>query len=158
VIRVEVNDSSGRQGIDRERLAEAVRAVLAGEGIAAGEVSLAIVDANTMHALNRRHLEHDYPTDVLSFLLERDGESLEGEIIVSVDEAALNAPKFGSTPEDELALYAIHGALHLCGYDDLSDDVALVMRERESYWLSRLGLPVSARGPVAAVASTERLP
>jgi len=147
VIRVDENWTCERTAIAEGRLAEAVRAVLQGEGIAAGEISVAVVDAATMHDLNRRHLAHDYPTDVLSFLLERAADSLEGEIIVSADEAALNAPKFGVSPESELLLYAIHGALHLCGYDDLEESAASVMRERERHWLAMLG--DHARIPVA---------
>ena len=55
--------------IDRGRMREAVRAVLAGEGVADAEISLAFVDNPTIHRLNQRYLQHDEPTDVLSFPL-----------------------------------------------------------------------------------------
>ena len=63
------------------------RAILADAGISTGMVSVAVVDDPAIHRLNREFLQHDYPTDVLSFLLERDGEHLEGEVIVSSDTA-----------------------------------------------------------------------
>ena len=61
------------------------------------EISIAIVDDQRMHALNRQYLQHDYPTDVLSFVLECDeaAKSLDGEIIASADYAAREAPRYG---------------------------------------------------------------
>lgn len=155
MIQVEVNNAQATLSIDEARLAGAVRSVLAGEGIARAQVSLAIVDAKTMHELNRRHLNHDYPTDVLSFLLEQSEDRLEGEIIVSADEAALNAPRFHWSPEAELTLYAVHGTLHLCGYDDLNTHAADIMRSRELHWLAENGLsPASEATLDGAVATT----
>jgi probable rRNA maturation factor len=155
VIRIELNNSQSSLTIDAERLREAVRRVLIGEGVAEGCVSLAVIDAATMHALNRKHLEHDYPTDVLSFLLDREGDTLDGEVIVSADEAILNAPRFGWPAEMELTLYAIHGTLHLCGYDDLEEAAAATMRNREDHWLAALGLGPARRGTPAVVAEAQ---
>lgn len=163
VILVEVNNAQTKLPIDETRLIAAVRSVLTGEGIAQAHVSLAIVDAATMHELNRRHLSHDYPTDVLSFLLGQSDNQLEGEIIVSADEAALNAPKFHWSPEAELTLYVIHGALHLCGHDDLNEQAADVMRARECHWLVANGFapPTEVRRasvPTSAHAASEARP
>ena len=116
-----------------------VKEVLKGEGIESGEISLAVVDDPTIHELNRRWLEHDEPTDVLSFVLERDGSSLEGEIIVSADTARARASEFGWSADAELALYIIHGALHLAGYDDKEPAARAEMRQRECFYLERLG-------------------
>jgi probable rRNA maturation factor len=145
---VEVTNRQSRLPIDTARLADVVRSVLAGEGHSDAQVSLAIVDGPSMHELNRRHLAHDYPTDVLSFVLEQSDDLLEGEIIVSADEAMLNAPKYNLAPEAELTLYAIHGALHFCGYDDLDEEAAAVMRSRERHWLAAHGLPTTSREEV----------
>jgi probable rRNA maturation factor len=116
--------------------------VLGEAGIEAGEISIAIVDDARMHELNRQYLAHDYPTDVLSFVLERDEEakSLDGEIVVSADYAAREAPRYGWTASDELLLYVIHGALHLVGHDDQSPDSKAAMRAVETVVLARLGL------------------
>src|SRR4051812_44676718 len=59
--------------IDRRRLREVARAVLEGEGITEGDISLAFVDNATIHQLNKRYLNHDEPTDVLSFPLSEAG-------------------------------------------------------------------------------------
>lgn len=104
------------------------------------EISVAIVDDRQMHQLNRRHLDHDYPTDVLSFILENDEGSLVGEIIVSADTAVERASEFGWNADDELTMYVLHGALHLIGYDDKDPADRAIMREREAYFLERLGM------------------
>jgi len=118
----------------------AVTMVLSDAGIQSADVSLAIVDDATMRQLNRRHLEHDFATDVLSFLLEHNGVWLEGEIIVSADTAAGSAGRFGWNTADELLLYVIHGALHLIGHDDQEPAALAVMRSRERHYLSQFGL------------------
>ena len=58
--------------LDEARLKKGIRSVLKDAGIGDGEISIAIVDDAEMHALNRKYLDHDYPTDVLSFVLEEE--------------------------------------------------------------------------------------
>jgi probable rRNA maturation factor len=126
--------------LDEKRLKKAVRAVIADAGIEHGEISLAIVDDAEMHALNRKYLDHDYPTDVLSFVLEEGDGRLEGEIIVSSDYASREAKSYGWTADDEILLYAIHGSLHLVGHDDLDPASKTKMREAERHYLGLFGL------------------
>jgi probable rRNA maturation factor len=117
-----------------------VQRVLAGEGIEKAVISIAVVDDPTMHQLNRQYLQHDYPTDVLSFLLEDDDDRIEGEIIISADYAAREAEQFGWSPQDEMLLYVIHGSLHLVGYDDLEPEFKTEMRAKEREYLATFGL------------------
>jgi probable rRNA maturation factor len=140
MLKTEINNDQASLAVDEERLRRAVENVLAAGGVAAGEVSVAIVDDPTMHRLNAQFLNHDYPTDVLSFLLDRDGDRLEGEIIASADTAIRNAKEFGWPPADELLLYVIHGTLHLIGFDDSTDALQGVMRAAEAEHLARFGL------------------
>jgi probable rRNA maturation factor len=130
--------------IDRKRMREVVRAVLAGEGIAEGnaEVSLAFVDNPTIHLLNKRYLDHDEPTDVLSFPLSEPGaKRLSGELVIGAEVAQAQATERGHDVQAELALYVVHGLLHLCGFDDKSEAAALDMRQRERHYLKELKLP-----------------
>jgi probable rRNA maturation factor len=128
--------------IDRRRLREVARAVLDGEGVADADISLAFVDDATIHQLNKRYLDHDEPTDVLSFPLSEPGaKRLAGEIVIGAEVAKAQAETCGHAVEAELALYVIHGLLHLCGYDDKSADAALAMRQRERHYLQALQLP-----------------
>lgn len=128
--------------VDRGRMREVVRAVLAGEGRADADVSLAFVDNPTIHRLNQRYLQHDEPTDVLSFPLTEPGaRRLAGELVIGVEVAAAQAAERGHDVQVELALYVIHGLLHLCGYDDHDEADADAMRRRERHYLGQLGLP-----------------
>jgi len=128
--------------LDSARIEKAVRAILEGAGVREAEISIAVVDDARMHALNRRYLDHDYPTDVLSFVLEQDQQrrSLEGQIIVSWEYAAREAPRYGWSADDELLLYTIHGTLHLVGHDDTTSEAQAAMRAAEAKYLRAVGI------------------
>jgi len=126
--------------VDVDRLREAIGSILAEASIVSAEISLAIVDDPTLHGLNRKYLDHDNPTDVLSFVLEHDAGHLIGEIIVSAETATAVAGDYGWDATSELLLYVIHGALHLVGYDDATRDAAEEMRHQETHYLQQLGV------------------
>lgn len=130
--------------VDERQITRAVCWALADTPYDEATISVAIVDDETIHQLNRQFLEHDYPTDVLSFTLEDDPPRLEGEIIVSVDTARENGAEAGWSALDELLLYVVHGTLHLAGYRDKSAEDAAEMRSAEAATLDRLGI---ARSP-----------
>ncbi|HEV3384393.1 MAG TPA: rRNA maturation RNase YbeY, partial [Gemmata sp.] len=103
--------------LDFQRLKEVARTVLEGEGVRACKVTLAFVDNAHIHRLNKQFLEHDEPTDVLTFpYTEPDAKSLEGEVVTGYEVAKENAADRGHELNLELLLYVIHGCLHLCGY------------------------------------------
>ena len=143
--RVSIASPQELVNIDRRKMREAARAVLEGEGIADYEISLAFVDNATIHRLNKRYLDHDEPTDVLSFpLSDASAKKLTGELVLGVEVAQEQAAGRGHDVHAELALYVIHGLLHLCGYDDKTDNGAQEMRARERHYLAKLGLPAIA--------------
>ena len=114
-----------------------VRAILNDAGYRHGEVSIAVVDDETIARLHREFLNDPAPTDVLSFLLDRSAESIEGEVVVSAETAEANAPRYRSTPSDELMRYVIHGTLHLVGHGDRTPRQRAAMRRRERQYLAR---------------------
>ncbi len=137
-IVVEVSDRQGHLTVDANALTGLARRVLQAEGVHDATISLAIVDDTTIHALNRRHLGHDWPTDVITFgLSEPDDKTLSAEIVLSAEMAVKTAREAGVEPSAELALYLVHGLLHLCGQDDLSDAATQAMRRREDEHLAR---------------------
>jgi probable rRNA maturation factor len=133
-----------RHAVDEDWLLQVAEATLTAEQVSRAEIVIAIVDDAIIHEVNRTHLNHDYPTDVISFLysdarpgagpagLPRGaGLSLDGELTISADTAAGAAPVHHWTLREELALYLVHGLLHLCGYDDLTPEEQQLMRQRE---------------------------
>jgi probable rRNA maturation factor len=109
------------------------------------EVSLAIVRAPQMASLHRQFLGIDGPTDVLTFELEHDARNrvISGEIVLCSSVARTRARDLGHAPADEALLYAIHGLLHLSGFDDKTAGDFAVMHAKEDEILTRIGV-----GPV----------
>lgn len=134
-----LSNTQTRHPVDGEQLVSAARAVLEESDFSSAMISLAVVDDDEMHELNRRFLNHDYPTDVLSFALQDDGTHLEGEVIISADRAAATAAELGCTPAAEQLLYVIHGMLHLLGYRDKTLAEAKEMRIAEAKFLGQFG-------------------
>lgn len=158
---ITINNTQGHLEVDAEGLRGLVGRVLCGEGVKQAEVSIVLVDDRAIHALNERHLGHDWPTDVITFpLSEPDDPTLVGEIIVSAEMAATTARRAGTNPRDELALYVVHGLLHLCGYDDQTAEDRSRIRRREDEILTTEGLtntfPLVGPAEVTDVTDTER--
>jgi probable rRNA maturation factor len=153
VIQVEIANEQSKHACDADLVRQAVQVVLCGESVDSANVSVAIVDDAAIHLLNRKYLQHDYATDVLSFLLSAANEPLEGEIIVSADTAAREAIQYAWGIMDELLLYVIHGTLHLVGYDDASEPERSTMRSKERAYLAALGRRPNDEAPVAASGS-----
>src|SRR5262245_12609688 len=141
-LTIEINAENQHYTVDVARLKKAVRHILKDAGIRSAEISIAIVSDERMHELNLQYLQHDYPTDVLSFVLASDqrAKSLDGEIIASSDYAAREALRYGWNSDDELLLYIIHGCLHLVGYDDTTAKGKAAMRKAEGRFLELFSL------------------
>ncbi len=139
MMTVEITNEVPAAEIDAELLRRAVEYVVRAGGVESAQIGMAVVDDETIHGLNRRYLDHDFPTDVITFPLEEQDGHLDGEIVVSLDTARREAGRFGWSVGDELLLYVIHGALHLLGYDDTTADAARQMREQERIMLAHFG-------------------
>jgi probable rRNA maturation factor len=121
------------QGRPDPGLAEAVRAVVERLGHREGEISLALLDDEAIQVLNRDHLGHDRPTDVLSFALFQEGEPVVGDIYLGWEQARRQAVAEGVPLPEELLRLAVHGTLHVLGYDHPED-----ARERPGSEMYRL--------------------
>ena len=144
-IRFDFIDEQTLLTVDFERMRRAVAKILADAGITRGAIEIAVVAAEPMHEMNVQFLGHDYVTDVLAFALEddRDAGLLEGNIVVCSDFAAERASDYDWSPENELLMYVIHGALHLVGYDDHTPEDAPAMRAKEREYLEYVGVDAS---------------
>lgn len=122
-------------------------------------LNVALVGDVLMAGLHRRFLGIDGPTDVLTFPLEYDdrGRVLDGEIVICVPFARRAARARGTEPSDELLLYALHGALHLSGYDDTTPRGFRRMHAMEDAILDRVGVgPVFRDQPPVASRRRQR--
>lgn len=142
----------GGHGGGADLLASAIRHTLISQRLRVPRaVSLRLTATRSVRRLNKQYLGHDEPTDVLSFnigfpgLRDPDGVEELGTLIIAVPVAARGARSRNVTLTDELCLLAVHGTLHLLGFDHESPDDDLAMRRMERAVLTRLGRPQAAR-------------
>jgi probable rRNA maturation factor len=108
--------SGSTAGLAPRRVRDAVEQVLRGEGRGAA-VAVTFVGKRAMQQLNTQYLQHDYPTDVLAFPLPHRDGSVAGDIYICRYMAARNARRHRSTVRTELLRLAVHGTLHVLGWD-----------------------------------------
>jgi len=98
-------------------LGRAARAALAAEGVTRAELSLALLSDAAIAELNQRYLGRRGPTDVIAFPLYEGDEPPVGDVYIGYEQALRQAAALGVPEAEELARLAIHGTLHVLGYD-----------------------------------------
>ncbi len=130
---IEIVNAHPRTRLRKAPIESAVLRALKGEKVARAHVTVILVEDDELLEMNRTHLEHDYYTDVITFPLEDD--PLEGEIYISLDRAREQAAEYGVGVYNEVARLAVHGTLHLAGYDDGDPESRERMRILEDKYL-----------------------
>lgn len=109
--------------------------------------NIIIVDNNTIKEINRDYRGKDAPTDVISFALEDDknviapeGIRVLGDIYISVDKAREQAKEYNHTFKRELSFLAVHGLLHLLGYDHMKEEDEKIMFGKQEEVLNYYGI------------------
>ena len=143
-LQIEIADQQTLK-VDTQPLVEISTSILQDHGFSQGELSIALVDDPTIRDLNRKYLDHDWETDVISFVLDQTDDTLTGQLIVSTDTARRVAEELGSSFESELALYVAHGTLHLVGFDDRDEESANEMKAAEREYLKRFSIECVSR-------------
>jgi probable rRNA maturation factor len=100
-------------------------------GMQAEELSIVLVGAKEMAALNEKFLGHEGPTDVITFDYSEGSGGLRGEIFICVAEAERQAKEFKTSWQSEVVRYVVHGILHLAGHDDLRPPARKKMKQAE---------------------------
>ena len=113
-------DRQRRRPVDHDRLRRILRGAAEALGVG-GEVALVLTGDGLVRRLNAHYRGQDKATDVLSFP-GPGGEAGLGDIVISLDAAARNAPRFSRTLREELDVLALHGFLHVLGFDHEKDD------------------------------------
>ena len=125
--------------VDQEALAALLEHVATEEARSIVDLTVVLTGHDAVLALNRQYLEHDYITDVLSFDLSDDASRafIDGEIYIDLDTARERHEEFEVSFEAEVFRYAVHGLLHLVGYEDQTPDEKERMRTLEDRYLGR---------------------
>jgi probable rRNA maturation factor len=122
-----------------ERLQEIVAAALAHGKRPELCLGLIFVNDAALTSMHTQYLGDATPTDVITFDLGTDDPGLNGELYISVPCAQRLAAERGVPFERELALYVVHGTLHLCNFDDHDPEERAAMREAEAVVMANLG-------------------
>ena len=110
--------------------------VAASEGRIVGDVSVIFCSDNYLLDINKKYLGHDYYTDIITFDY-CEGDTLNGDLFISVDTVRANADFYGATFHEELSRVIVHGLLHLIGYDDHTEEDVKQMRAKENEYLAK---------------------
>lgn len=148
-LALSITAQTGREFVPylRRYVSKAHSALDVRRGLRLRELSLALVHDKQMSDLHQEFMSISGPTDVLTFPLETDrrGRVTSGEIVICIPEARRQAKQRKIPPRLEVLLYALHGMLHLLGYDDRTDPAYRTMHRTEDELLTKLGV-----GPVFA--------
>jgi probable rRNA maturation factor len=102
-----------------------------------GELNYIFCSDPYLRKLNKKYLGHDYFTDIITFPSNMDdGKVLGGDIFISIPRVKMNAKAYGVPFSTELKRVLAHGMLHLCGYNDHTDEEIKTMRKKEDRCLA----------------------
>jgi rRNA maturation RNase YbeY len=114
-----------------------IKAVIVAEGKIAGDISFIFCSDDYLLEMNKKYLDHDYYTDIITFDYVED-KMINGDIYISIDRVRENATEFSIPFANELNRILIHGILHLLGYKDKAKNDKKIMTEKEDYYLKAL--------------------
>lgn len=122
---------------NKEELTQWILKAIRKEGFRPGSLNIIFCSDRHLRKMNKKYLQHDYNTDIITFDLTDDPSVVNGELYISTDRVQHNGVQYGTGFRDELHRVIIHGVLHLCGYSDKSALKQQEMRRREDHFLSR---------------------
>jgi probable rRNA maturation factor len=132
--QIHIFNDTHHKPIPRQKMQRVIENVLRGEKAKEASVSVVLVDDARIHAMNKEFLQHDYPTDIITFPLE--DEVIDGEMYISIETASRQATEYGVSLTNELMRLAAHGTLHLVGYDDVNTEERAQMSRLEDKYIT----------------------
>lgn len=167
VATITISNRQRIKTVNRRMLKQITAALLAGLKVTNADLGIYLIAAPEMTRLNETFLKHRGPTDVIAFDYANPGGQcfvtapkirasakrcppLHGEIFVCVDEAIVQARKFGTCWQSEIVRYVVHGVLHLLGHDDRRAAARRTMRREENRLVRGLSRRFSLAQPARA--------
>ena len=128
------------EGIDTElnldQITKKITFLVQNEGYILTNICCVFMTDDELLELNRKHLEHDYYTDIITFDLSDHEGDVEADLYISIDRTKDNASRLGVDPNLELERVILHGVLHLTGYNDKSEEEQKLIRQKEDEYLN----------------------
>lgn len=107
-------------------------------------LSISFINSKELRGINKQYLKHDYETDVITFNYSKDLKNIDGEILISFEEAKYNAKKFNISYGKELCRLVIHGMLHLLNFDDKDRKRKKIMNQEENKLINKFNFTLLA--------------
>ncbi len=123
---------------NHKRIAKIIENMIRKEGRTLGMLTYVFCNDKYLLRINQQYLGHDEYTDIISFDLSEKNGPLIGEIYISIPRVRYNAAELEEPIHRELTRVILHGALHLCGYNDKNPVQRKVMKRKEDEYLSKL--------------------
>lgn len=130
---IEVYNESNMKFLPKLKLVKSVSNALEGEGIKEADINIVLLNNDDITAMNREYLEHNYATDVISFRIEDD--PIVGEVYIGAEVAVEQAKEYKVSVTKELMRLAVHGTLHIIGYEDDTDEKKQKMHQLEDLYM-----------------------
>lgn len=119
---------------EKNRIKKWVKTIVKEHKKELGDINYILCSDSYLIEINKKFLNHDYFTDIITFNYNFD-EFIEGDIFISIDTVNFNSKKYKTNPQEELLRVIIHGILHLLGFNDKSKEEKLKMRDLENWAL-----------------------
>ncbi|MBC8301274.1 MAG: rRNA maturation RNase YbeY [Pelagibacterales bacterium] len=119
------------------QVADWLLSVLTNEGVEVLSVDYSFVDKKQMIKINKKHLKHNYLTDVLAFDYSENSK-IQADVFVSEEKVRANAQEYSQGFSTELMRVMLHGLLHLCGHKDKTLEEQNKIRGLEEKYLNQL--------------------
>lgn len=107
-------------------------------------LSISFINSTELQKINRVYLKHNFETDVITFNYSKELKDIDGEILISFEEAKYNAKKFNVSYGEELCRLVIHGILHLLNFDDKDRKRKKIMKQEEKKLINRYNFTLFA--------------
>lgn len=122
---------------DEELISNWIQNTIKEESKIQSDISYIFCDDEYLLDINKKYLNHDYYTDVITFDYTEENK-ISGDIFISIDRVKEHHKIYNTTFDNELQRVIIHGILHLIGYNDQTDEEQELMTQKEDYYLSLL--------------------
>ena len=107
-------------------------------------LSISLINSSELRIINKKYLKHDFNTDIITFNYSKQPKEIDGEILISFEDARLNAKKYKTNYDKEINRLIIHGILHLLNYDDNNKKNKTIMKQMENKLINRYNFTLLA--------------
>lgn len=107
-------------------------------------LSICFISSQELRSINKKYLKHDFNTDIITFNYSRKVNEIDGEILISFEEARLNAKKYKTRYNKEISRLVVHGILHLLNFDDNNKKRKAIMKQMENKLINRYNFTLLA--------------